>query len=205
LINQFQAKEGDLLLLAAGAKDSTRAALGRLRRILAQKWGWAKPEELRFCWVVNAPMFEKTPEGALTYCHHPFTAAVEEDWDLVESNPLAARSRAYDLVLNGVEVATGSIRIHDSRLQQKVFNVIGINPDEAKHRFGFLLEALTYGAPPHGGIALGFDRLVMLLAGESTIRDVIAFPKSNIGVSLLDGAPAPLEPEQLAELGLKKI
>ncbi|MFH0765625.1 MAG: aspartate--tRNA ligase [Calditrichota bacterium] len=205
LLSQFQAQEGDLLLFAAGNKDSTRAGLGRLRRILAQKWAWVKPEELRFCWVVNAPMFEKTPEGRLTYCHHPFTTAVDEDWGLVETNPLAARSRAYDLVLNGIEIATGSIRIHDSNMQQKVFSVIGINPEEARRRFGFLLEALTYGAPPHGGIALGFDRLVMLLAGESSIRDVIAFPKSNIGVSLMDGAPAPFESEQLTELGLKSI
>jgi aspartyl-tRNA synthetase len=174
-----------------------------LRRLLAEKWSLLKPGEFRFCWVPNPPLFETLPDATgLTAVHHPFTAPVAEDIDKLELEPLKVMSRAYDLVLNGIEIATGSIRIHDPRLQERVFAVIGIDHELARRRFGFLLEALSYGAPPHGGIALGFDRIVMVLAGESTIRDVIAFPKTNTAFSPMDGAPSPIDLQQWAELGL---
>ncbi|MDP8239515.1 MAG: aspartate--tRNA ligase [Candidatus Hatepunaea meridiana] len=206
LCKHLSAEKGDLLLFAAGKVKLTLEALGRLRRKLAQLWDLEDKNELAFCWVVNPPLFEPIEDSdGITAVHHPFTAPNEEDIDKLESDPLNVYSRAYDLVLNGIEMSTGSIRIHDPELQQKVFKAIGIDNIEAKKRFGFLLEALSYGAPPHAGIALGFDRLVMLLAGETTIRNIIAFPKTNVASSLMDGAPAEIEPEQLRELGLKLI
>ena len=206
LQEDFDASPDDLLMFAAGDKDKTLTALGRLRRQFAEMWDLAGADDLRFCWVVNAPLFEVLPSGeGLTAMHHPFTSPVPEDIDNLGIDSLSVKSRAYDLVLNGVEIATGSIRIHDPELQKRVFAAIGIDEEEAHKRFGFLLEALSYGTPPHGGIALGFDRLVMILARESSIRDVIAFPKTNTAVSLMDGAPTSIGDEQLSELGLKRL
>lgn len=206
LINLMNADPGDLLMFAAGDLEIIRPVLGRLRRILAAKWELADEQEFKFCWVVDPPLFETIPdEDGLTAVHHPFTAPLTEDINLLESDPLLVRSRAYDLVLNGVELATGSIRIHRSSLQKKVFKVIGIDEKEAKKRFGFLLEALEFGAPPHGGIALGLDRLVMFLAGQTSIRDVIAFPKTNTAFSPMDSTPSPIDLEQLNELGLSLL
>lgn len=199
----FNAQPGDLLMLAAGDTEKTLDILGRFRRLLAKQWELADPKELRFCWVVNPPLFEKLPEfDALTAVHHPFTSPFPEDVELLKSDPLAVRSRAYDLVLNGVELGSGSIRIHDSGLQEQVFDAIGLDKEEAHKRFGFLLEALKHGTPPHGGIALGFDRIVMLLAGENSIKDMIAFPKTNTAVSLMDGSPTEIDELQWSELGL---
>lgn len=192
---------GDLVLLAWGPADRVGPALGRLRLEVARREGWLAPDRLAFCWVTEFPLVEWDPEeGRLVAVHHPFTAPVEADRPLMATEPLRVRARAYDLVLNGVEVGGGSIRIADPALQREVFRLIGLDEAAAQERFGFLLDALRFGAPPHGGIALGFDRLVMLLAGEETIRDVIAFPKTAAGTDLMTGAPAPVDPRQLAEV-----
>ena len=206
LIRHFNASSDDLLMFAAGEKAETLASLGRLRRILATDWQLIPENRFEFCWVVNPPLFEPDETGSgLTAVHHPFTSPVYKDIEKLQMQPIEVRARSYDLVLNGVEIATGSIRIHDPAIQEAVFAAIGIDREDARHRFGFLLEAMDYGAPPHGGIALGFDRLVMLMARELSIRNVIAFPKTNVASSLMDGAPAQLDAVQLGELGLKLI
>jgi len=155
--------------------------------------------------VVDFPMFEVSEEtGEIQACHHPFTSPHPEDLDLLEKDPLKCRARAYDLVLNGVEIGGGSIRIHDSAVQARVFKALGISDEAAGQKFGFLLKALEYGAPPHGGVALGLDRLVMLLCGSTSIRDVIPFPKTTSGQDLMSGAPSPVDDRQLKDLHLKK-
>ncbi len=189
-----------MLLFSWGSAAVAALALGRVRLAAAETLGVGERDALRFCWVTEFPLLEHSEEeGRLVAVHHPFTAPLEMDRPLLVTNPLAARARAYDLVLNGVEVGGGSIRISDRDLQRQIFSLIGLTEQEAERRFGFLLEAFRYGVPPHGGIALGFDRLVMLLAGEETIRDVIAFPKTTTGTDLMTGAPAVVEPAQLRE------
>ena len=197
---QAGAVPGDLLLFAAGDALPCSEVLGRLRLHLA-------PENLspepRFLWVVDFPLFEYDPvEKRLNAAHHPFTAPLEEDLPLLEQDPRAVRSQAYDLVLNGVELGSGSNRIHRCETQLRIFRMLGLSEEEAMEKFSFLLEAFEYGTPPHGGIALGLDRLVALFTGDDSIRRVIAFPKTAAGSCLLTGAPAPVEPQQLRELGL---
>jgi len=195
---------GDLILFVADKPSVVHAALGNLREKLGTLLGLIDPKAWNFTWVTDFPMFEyDETEKRLMAVHHPFTSPKLEDIGLLESAPETARANAYDLVLNGHEIGGGSIRIHRKELQQKVFDLLKISREEAEDRFGFLLEALEFGAPPHGGLAFGLDRIVMLLAGEESIRDVIAFPKTQKATDLLVDAPSTVRPEQLAELGLK--
>ncbi|HYM69723.1 MAG TPA: aspartate--tRNA ligase [bacterium] len=200
---------GDLLLLVAGAPADASAALGRLRLDLVR----LRPElhervgfdrnRLSLLWVLEFPLFERGSDKSIAAVHHPFTAPVDADLPKLEHDPLGVRAKAYDLVLNGVELGGGSIRIHRRELQQRVFSVLGISPEIARQRFGFLLDAFQYGAPPHGGIALGFDRMVMLLAGDESIREVIAFPKTQSATDLMTGAPSEVDPEALEEVHIQ--
>ena len=197
------AKAGDLILVMAGNANQTRTQLSALRMALAEELGLRIPDEFAPLWVVDFPLFEKDEEtGALHAMHHPFTAPKPEHLEKLESDPTAVIAQAYDLVLNGNEIGGGSIRIHDRATQEKMLSLLGFSEEEAKAQFGFLMDAFRYGAPPHGGIALGFDRLVAILDGKETIRDYIAFPKNNSGRDVMIDAPAPLDTDQLDELAL---
>ena len=199
-----KAGPADLLLMAAGRHEPTSKLLGTLRLQLARRENLLDPSAFAFLWVVDFPMFEWVEEEQRhEFMHHPFTSPLESDAGLLESDPGRARARAYDLVLNGSEIAGGSIRIHDQALQRLIFKLLQISDEEAKARFGFFLEALEYGTPPHGGIALGLDRVVAILCGESSIREVIAFPKTAQAVDLMADAPSTVSPKQLRELHLK--
>ncbi len=188
----------------AGDTDSTRAQLSALRMELGEQLGLRDPEMFAPLWVVDFPLLEWDEESNRFHAmHHPFTAPKPEQLDLLTTNPKAVNANAYDLVLNGNEIGGGSIRIHDSKTQEIMFDLLGFTKEEAKAQFGFLMEAFQYGAPPHGGIALGLDRLVALLGGQETIRDFIAFPKNNSGRDLMINAPATIDPTQLEELNLK--
>jgi aspartyl-tRNA synthetase len=198
------ARPEDLLLVAAGRHDPTSRLLGALRLHMARKENLLDPSKFEFLWVVDFPMFEwLEDEQRWEFMHHPFTSPLESDAGLLETDPWRARARAYDLVLNGSEIAGGSIRIHDQKLQRLIFKLLNISDEEAKLRFGFFLDALEYGTPPHGGIAIGLDRIVAILCGESSIRDVIAFPKTAQAVDLMAGAPSTVNPRQIRELHLK--
>ena len=198
------AGDGDLLLLAAGSHDAASKVLGGLRLHVAKKENLLDPNRFEFLWVVDFPMFEwSAEEGRYEFMHHPFTSPLESDAGFLESDPGRARARAYDLVLNGSEIAGGSIRIHDQAVQRLIFKLLQMSDEEAKLRFGFFLEALEYGTPPHGGIALGLDRSVAILAGEPSIRDVIAFPKTAQAIDLMAGAPSTVNEKQLRELKLR--
>ena len=195
---------GDLVFFVADQPPVVNDALGQLRNHLGQKLGLIDPDRFDFLWVTRFPMFEyDDTEKRYQALHHPFTSPLEEDYEKLETEPLAVRSRAYDLVLNGFEVGGGSIRIHQRALQERVFKSLGMTAESYEDKFGFLLSALDSGAPPHGGIALGFDRLVMLLCGESSIRDVIAFPKTQKAACLLTNAPSVPAKAQLDELHLR--
>jgi aspartyl-tRNA synthetase len=195
------AREGDLLVAVGGAAKVVFAALGALRAELARRLGVIPKDGHAFLWVTEFPLLEWDEETGRFYAsHHPFTSPRPEDVDGLASDPGAVRARAYDIVMDGVELGGGSIRIHDPALQRKVFSALGIDEAQARHKFGFLLEAFRYGAPPHGGIALGLDRMVMLMAGRDSIRDVIAFPKTTAGNCLLTEAPNTVDTEQLREL-----
>ncbi|MEW6026780.1 MAG: aspartate--tRNA ligase [Planctomycetota bacterium] len=206
IINAMDAKDGNWIFIVAGEANMANTALGKLRVHLSNKLseGVGAKERFNLCWIVEFPLYTYNQEmKRLDSVHHPFTSPRPEDIPLLKTEPLKARARAYDLVMNGVEVGGGSIRIHSSDLQKEMFKLLGISEQEAQERFGFLIEALRYGAPPHGGIAFGIDRLVMLLLGLDSIRDVIAFPKTTSAACLMTGAPSGVTDEQLKELGIK--
>jgi len=190
--------------MAAGPREATSKLLGQLRLHVAKKQNLLDPNAYAFLWVVDFPMFDwLEDEKRWEFMHHPFTAPLESDADRLESDPGSVRARAYDMVLNGSEIGGGSIRIHDQRLQKLVFKLLGMSDEEAKARFGFFVDALEFGTPPHGGIALGLDRIVAILAGEQSIREVIAFPKTAQAVDLMSGAPSTVDPKQLKELHIR--
>jgi aspartyl-tRNA synthetase len=198
-----QAKEGDLILMIADRPKAAAAITGGLRLLVAKRLGMIPADDFALVWITEFPLFEfNEDENRLEAVHHPFTSPNLDDLDLLEKDPERVRARAYDLVLNGVEIGGGSIRIHDPEMQQRVFSLLGISEAEAKAKFGFLIEALRYGAPPHGGVAFGLDRLAALLLGASSIREVIAFPKTTTAQCLMTNAPSQVSEEQLKELGL---
>ena len=202
--NRMSAESGDLLLFVAGAYRMVSSCLGALRIKLAGDFNVIKEKKFYFAWVLDFPLFEFNEEQKrLESAHHPFCMPVESDIDLLESAPSKVRANTYDLVMNGEELGTGSIRIHIPDIQRRVFKILGLSDDEIETKFGFFLEAFDYGAPPHGGIALGLDRIVMLMAGEETIRDVIAFPKTQKALCLLTGSPSTVDGKQLKELHIK--
>ncbi len=204
MASRFEAKEGDLLLIVAGKTSEVEAALSALRLEVARRLELADPNLLAFCFVREYPLLEWSEgEGKWEPMHHPFTAPRDEDLPLLDTAPERVRARHYDLICNGCELSSGSIRIHNRELQEKIFRLLGYGDEEVKRRFGHLLEAFEYGAPPHGGIAPGIDRFVMLLAGEKTIREVIPFPKNQSAMDVMFDAPSPVSEEQLKELHLR--
>ncbi len=199
-----QAKPGDLLLILCGPKNKTLSQLCELRLEMGNRLGLRDKDVFKPLWVVDFPLLEWDEETQRFYAmHHPFTSPKPEDIDMMESNPGAVRANAYDMVINGVEIGGGSIRIHDNQLQQRMFKCLGFTPEQAEKQFGFLLNAFKYGAPPHGGIAFGFDRLVSMFAGLDSIRDTIAFPKNNSGRDVMIDSPSEISAEQFKELGIK--
>lgn len=200
---KFEAKPGDLLLILAGPTEKTQKALCELRLEMGTRLGLRNPNKFSCLWVLDFPLLEYNEEEKRFFAmHHPFTSPKPEDIHLLDSDPGAARANAYDMVINGVEVGGGSIRISDKNLQSKMFEVLGFTKQEAQHQFGFLMNAFEFGAPPHGGIAYGFDRLCSLFGGENTIRDYIAFPKNNSGRDVMIDAPSPIDEKQLNELNI---
>ena len=171
--------------------------------MMGRKLGLIDDNEFNFAWVIDFPLFEKDEKGGPTPVHHPFTAPRPEDEGLLDTDVFAVKTNAYDLVLNGNEIGGGSVRIHDNEMQQKIFKLLGISDEDAEAKFGFLLEALKYGAPPHAGLALGLDRIIMLFLGTDAIRDVIAFPKTQKAVCMMTEAPGAVDPVQLEELGIE--
>ena len=203
LLDLAGVEAGGLLLVAAGEPDSTSKLLGQMRLHLAKRDNLLKPDQFEFLWVVDFPLLEWDGEAKrYVAMHHPFTSPLDDDYEKLTTSPGEARAKAYDLVLNGSEVAGGSVRIHDAAMQNRIFSLLNIEPDEVKARFGFFVEALEYGTPPHGGIAIGLDRLVAILANENSIREVIAFPKTAAAVDLMSSAPSPVSRHQLRELHL---
>jgi aspartyl-tRNA synthetase len=198
------AKDGDLLLLASGARTVVQKALGLVRTQIGNEKFALDPRDFRFVWIHQFPLFERDEERrAWAPAHHIFTMPLDEDLPFLDSDPGRVRAQLYDLAANGNELASGSVRIHRKDIQEKVMGIIGMSLDEAMTKFGFLLEAFEYGAPPHGGIALGLDRLVVLFNGGDSIRDSIAFPKTASATSLMDGAPGPIDEADLRELHLR--
>jgi aspartyl-tRNA synthetase len=204
VLKQAGAKNGDMVFLMAGDREPVLNLMGALRLELARRENWIPAGKWNMLWVLDFPLLEfSAEENRWVSRHHPFTSPVEEDMGLLETNPGAVRAQAYDLVLNGTEIGGGSIRIHRSDVQARIFRTLGFSEVEARDKFGFFLEALEYGTPPHGGIALGMDRIVMILAGQASIRDVIAFPKTARAVDVMSGSPSGVSEQQLKELGLQ--
>ncbi len=201
---RFEAKPGDLILILAGAGEKTRKALNNLRLEVAERRGLRNPAVYKFLWVIDFPLLEwAEDDNRWVARHHPFTRPKIQDLPLMATDPGAVRADAYDMVLNGTEIGGGSIRIHERQLQEEMFDALGLSREEAEHKFGFLLRAFEYGAPPHGGLAFGFDRLVALIGGAESIRDFIAFPKNNSGRDVMLDAPSTIDEHQLKELSLK--
>jgi aspartyl-tRNA synthetase len=205
IISKLKAEPGDMLFLISGPRLKTLSIMGQLRLEMARRMDLVKPDaEPALLWVTDFPLLEWDEETKRFYAmHHPFTSPRLEDIPLMETDPGKVKARAYDIVMNGNEIGGGSIRIHDAALQALMFKVMGISPEEAEYRFGFLMNAFKYSAPPHGGIAFGVDRVAMLFAGENSIREVMAFPKTASAVSLMDDAPSTVSEEQLRELHIK--
>jgi len=204
IADKIDAKPGDLILIMAGAADKTRKQLSELRLEIANREGLRSKETFAPLWVTDFPLLEWDEEsGRFHAMHHPFTAPKPEDMVKLDTEPLSVRANAYDMVINGSEVGGGSIRIFNQEVQAKMFDLLGFSPEEAKKQFGFLMDAFTYGAPPHGGIALGFDRLVSIFAGLDSIRDVIAFPKNNAGRDVMIDSPSSIDEKQLNELSIQ--
>lgn len=202
------AENGDLVLISSDTWTKCYTILGALRQEIAKRTGIYDEikSDFHFGWVTDFPLFEKDEETGDVYAmHHPFTSPNYDDIDMLDEAPEKVRSIAYDMVINGAEVGGGSIRIHDQEMQSRMFDALGLSEEEANDKFGFLIEALQYGAPPHGGVAFGLDRLVMILTGTDNIRDVIAFPKTTSGLSLMDGSPSTVDPTQLTDLGLNLV
>ncbi|MFN4233167.1 MAG: aspartate--tRNA ligase [Bacteroidia bacterium] len=199
-------KEGDLLLILAGEENKTRKAMSELRLEMGSRLGLRNPDEYKVLWVLDFPLLEWSEENSRWHAmHHPFTSPKPEDIHLLDSNPGAVRANAYDMVINGVEVGGGSIRIFNKELQKKMFSILGFSDEDAQAQFGFLMNAFEFGAPPHGGIAFGFDRLCSLFGGAESIRDFIAFPKNNSGRDLMIDSPSPISKEQLDELHINIV
>jgi aspartyl-tRNA synthetase len=198
------AEKGDLLLVLSGTTDKVRKQMNELRLHLGTELGLRKPDEFKPLWVLDFPLLEWDEDSQRYFAmHHPFTSPKKEDFHLINTNPGQIRANAYDLAMNGVELGGGSIRIHDKELQAQMFELLGFTKEEAQNQFGFLMNAFEFGAPPHGGLAFGLDRLVATMNGSDSIRDYIAFPKNNSGRDVMIDAPSPLAAEQLKELGLK--
>ena len=204
LVSAMDGQAGDLLLFAADRDKVVFDVLGNLRLELARQLGLLKKDDYRFLWVTEFPLLEYSEEDSrYVAMHHPFTMPMEEDLPLLESDPGAVRAKAYDIVLNGTEMGGGSVRIHQADIQSRMFEVLGFTKEAAMEQFGFLLEAFKYGVPPHAGLAYGLDRMVMLMVGADSIRDVIAFPKVKDASCLMMEAPAPVEEKQRADLGIE--
>jgi aspartyl-tRNA synthetase len=200
LKTQLHLEEGNLVLFGVGQEDRVNQAMDHLRRDLAKKLQLVRPDDYKFLWVVDFPLFVEDGEGSITSAHHPFTAPLEEDISLLDQDPLKVRAKAYDIVLNGYELGGGSIRIHDKDMQKKIFTLLDLDDEAIEKKFGFFIDALSYGTPPHGGLAIGIDRLAMLLLKTENIRDVIAFPKTQKASDLMNGCPSSVSLSQLEEL-----
>ena len=206
LVKAMDGKPGDLLLFAADKTALVWSVLGALRVHIADELGLLKKDDFKFLWVTEFPLLEwSEEENRFKAMHHPFTMPMDEDWQYIDSDPGRVRAKAYDIVLNGTEIGGGSVRIHQSDIQAKMFDVLGLSKETATERFGYLLEAFKYGVPPHAGLAYGLDRVVMLMLGAESIRDVIAFPKNKDAVCLLSNAPDTVDDKQLEELHIETV